>query len=132
MNILIDTHIFLWSEFTPAKLSSKLRKALKDPGNQIGVSVVTFWEISLKYSLGKLQLGAVKPEELPSIAQSSGYETLPLKTDDVATFYQLPRFTHKDPFDRILIWQALRGQLTFASNDQELADYRAMGLRVFS
>jgi PIN domain nuclease of toxin-antitoxin system len=74
MTYLLDTHIFLWALFNPRKLKKIVRKILLDPENRICVSVITFLEISLKYSLGKLELQNIKPEELVGITEETGFE----------------------------------------------------------
>ena len=63
MTYLLDTHSFLWAIFVPEKLSRSARETIRDQENEVAVSVVTFWEISLKYALGKLDLVKVKPED---------------------------------------------------------------------
>ncbi|MCP4756402.1 MAG: type II toxin-antitoxin system VapC family toxin, partial [Proteobacteria bacterium] len=104
MNYLIDTHILLWSLFEPGKLRSNTRNALLDQSKQIFVSTISFWEISLKYSLGKLELiGDVKPEDLVESCIESGFDILELDPLAALTYYRLPKTNHKDPFDRLLI-----------------------------
>ena len=75
MNVLLDTHAFLWSLFTPEKLSKAAIRAIQSMHNDVAVSVVTFWEISLKYAIGKLELTGVMPEELPQFAELMNLET---------------------------------------------------------
>ena len=99
MNLLLDTHGFLWSLFTPDKLSKAAAREIKSPNNDVAVSVVTFWEISLKYALGKLELTGVKPEELPDSAGQMNLEILPITAAEASSFHKLPRLSHKDPFD---------------------------------
>ena len=130
MKYLIDTHIFLWSIFSPEKISVPVAKIIKDPGNRIFVSTITFWEIALKYSLNKLKLEGVTPDALPEIANKMSFEILGLGAEDAASFYHLPRVTHKDPFDRMLIWQAIREKLVLISKDREIAAYEDYGLKI--
>ena len=131
MNILLDTHVFLWSLFTPDKLSKAVIREIKSPNNDVAVSVVTFWEISLKYALGKLELTGVKPEELPDFATQMNLEILPITAAEASTFHKLPRLTHKDPFDRVIIWQAIQQKTTLVSKDRDFKAYRKFGLRTF-
>lgn len=98
------------------------------PEYPIFVSLITFWEISLKYSLGKLELQGVTPGELPGISEDSGFETLQLSAEDVSTFHKLPRQQHKDPFDRLIIWQAINNDLHLISKDSILPEYKEAGL----
>ncbi len=131
MNILLDTHVFLWSLFTPDKLSKAVIREIKSPNNDVAVSVVTFWEISLKYTLGKLELTGVNPEELPDFAAQMNLEILLITAAEASTFHKLPRFSHKDPFDRIIIWQAIQRKMTLVSKDRDFKAYRKFGLRTF-
>jgi len=131
MNILLDTHVFLWSLFTPDKLSKAVIREIKSPNNDVAVSVVTFWEISLKYALGKLELTGVKPEELPDFAAQMNLEILPITAAEASSFHRLPRLSHKDPFDRIIIWQAIQRKMTLVSKDRDFKAYRKFGLRTF-
>ena len=131
MNILLDTHVFLWSLFTPDKLSKAVIREIKSPNNDVAVSVVTFWEISLKYALGKLELTGVKPEELPDFAAQMNLEILLITAAEASTFHKLPRLSHKDPFDRIIIWQAIQRKMSLVSKDRDLKAYRKFGLRTF-
>ncbi|MCU0808467.1 MAG: type II toxin-antitoxin system VapC family toxin [Candidatus Contendobacter sp.] len=128
---LLDTHSFLWSAFDPGKLSQPAHAKLANSGNPVYVSSVTFWEISLKAGIGKLTLTDCLPDELPGIADLLGYLPLPLEPDEAASFYRLPRATHKDPFDRMLIWQAIQRKLILISKDSAFDEYRSMGLQTF-
>ena len=107
MNYLLDTHVFLWAVFEPERLSKKARQAIEDPDNTIYVSAATFWEISLKHALGKLILTNVAPDALPDIARQMGFEMMDIDADTASTFYKLPRTANKDPFDRLVVWQAI-------------------------
>lgn len=130
MNYLIDTHVFLWVLFDDEKLSDLAQKTLRDAENRVYVSLITYWEISLKYALGKLELQGVLPDELPAYANMLALETLNLSEKDVSTFYQLPRSQHKDPFDRFIVWQAIRHHLTLISKDKSLSAYQSLGLQL--
>ena len=132
MKYLIDTHIFLWSLFSPGKISRHAAKIIKDPANRIIVSTITFWEISLKYSLNKLELEGITPDELPEFASKMNFELLSLNAAEAASFYHLPRITHKDPFDRMLIWQAIREKMVLISKDSKIEAYEDYGLKVLS
>jgi len=129
MNLLLDTHGFLWSLFAPEKLSRAAVREIKSPNNDVAVSVVTFWEISLKYALGKLKLAGVKPEELPDFAGQMNIEILPITAAEASSFHKLPRLSHKDPFDRIIIWQAIQRKMTLISKDRNFEIYRKFGLK---
>ena len=121
MKLLLDTHTFLWSVLEVSKLSETARSALADPANQVFVSSVTFWEIALKASLGKLTLQGCTPESLIDAAAVQGFELLSLDPASAASSANLPRRAdHRDPFDRMLIWQALRGDMVLVSRDERI------------
>ena len=101
MNGLLDTHTFLWAAMRPEQLSRHARVAILDAANDIYVSVVTCWEVSLTFALGKIELQGTTPDELPDTALQMEFTLLALAPQDAATFHQLPRFQHKDPFDRM-------------------------------
>lgn len=129
MNYIIDTHVFLWSLFESNKLSKKTREIILDLDNSIHLSIISFWEISIKYNLGKIKLKNVLPDDLPKYAEQSGFETLNIKPDEVSSFYKLPRTLHKDPFDRLIIWQAIQNKMTLISKDTNFDDYIQLGLK---
>ncbi len=128
MTYLLDTHTLLWTLFEDEKLSAKAREAISNAENQIYVSVISYWEISLKYALGKLELEGITPDELPEKAKEIDIETMELSEEDAITFYKLPRLKHKDPFDRLIIWQAIRRDLPLISKDKSMEDYQPFGL----
>ncbi|MDP2752039.1 MAG: type II toxin-antitoxin system VapC family toxin [Rhodocyclaceae bacterium] len=128
MIALLDTHSFLWAIATPEKLSAKVRKIIVDPTHEIHISTISFWEISLKFALGKLDLVGCMPEDLIVVAQDMGLGITSPTPNESATFHHLPKRAHKDPFDRMLIWQCLQRQWAFISKDDALSDYEALGL----
>lgn len=130
MSYLLDTHTFLWAAFSPDKLSAKAREAIRSAENQVSVSSVSFWEISLKYTLGKIELSNCTPAEMPDIATQMGIEITQLGAKETASFYQLPKVAHKDPFDRMIIWQAIQQQRVLVSKDANFPEYRQFGLKV--
>jgi len=130
MKLLLDSHTFLWALMAPEKLSKKARTALEFPGNETFVSSISFWELSLKYSLGKLHLEGTTPENLPTAAEKSGFSLLTLDPEIAATFHQLPHIEHRDPFDRMLIWQAIQSELTLITKDSAIKPYTELGLKV--
>lgn len=92
--------------------------------------MITFWEISLKYSLGKIDLRGVLPDGLPAIAKDTGLEILNLDSDTASTFYKLSKIGQKDPFDRMLAWQAIREDCVLLTRDKEFSGYKADGLNI--
>lgn len=129
MNLLLDTHAFLWSLFAPEKLSKGAIREIKSPKNEAAVSVAAFWEISLKFALGKIELTGVKPEALPGFAAQMNIEILPITPAEASSFHKLPPLSHKDPFDRIIIWQAICRKLTLVSKDRDFIAYGDFGLK---
>ncbi|MGG7054051.1 type II toxin-antitoxin system VapC family toxin [Nitrosomonas sp. ANs5] len=126
---LLDTHSLLWSIWQPEKLGAQALAVLENTNNPVFVSSISLWEISLKYSLGKLNLGC-KPSDLLPIMDEMGFERMILSFEEAALFYQLPRIAHKDPFDRMLIWQAISNDLVLISKDGHFGQYNQFGLQV--
>jgi PIN domain nuclease of toxin-antitoxin system len=129
MIALLDTHSFLWAAIEPEKLSAKMRKTIADPANEIYLSTVSFWEISLKFALGKLELSGCAPDDLVPIARDMGLAIVAPSAEESAGFHRLPRKAHKDTFDRMLIWQCLQRDWMFVTRDRAMDDYRALGLK---
>lgn len=94
MKYLIDTHVLLWTLFDDNRLTSRVESAIRNPDNDIYASTISYWEISLKYAIGKLELYGVTPEELLFHAKNTGIETLNISENVVSTFYKLPRTAH--------------------------------------
>jgi PIN domain nuclease of toxin-antitoxin system len=130
MKYIIDTHAFLFTVFNPQKLSKKTEKIILNIENSIYISSITFWEISLKYNLGKLSLQNVYPDELPEIAGKIGLIYLPLNCEEASSFYKLLKAAHKDPFDRMLIWQTIKNNMILISKDSSFKEYFDIGLHV--
>ena len=130
-NLLIDTHIFLWLAFSPEKLSGTTLRHLQDKRNQVSISVLSFWEIALKYQLGKLSLSGILPNQLLGAAEQMGIGVADITSNEFATFFQLPSVdNHEDPFDRLIIWQCISQSRTLVSYDAHLDSYIELGLRV--
>jgi PIN domain nuclease of toxin-antitoxin system len=131
MNYLVDTHCLIWSLLDPQKIASSHRAVLVDATSPKFVSKISYWEIALKFGLGKLQLKGISPERLLKVATEAGYEIYDITEDDFATSYQLPvSKVHKDPFDRLLVWQCIRNDLVFVSEDKRLKEYVKHGLKL--
>ncbi|MGC6424175.1 MAG: type II toxin-antitoxin system VapC family toxin [Lentimonas sp.] len=131
MKLLLDTCALLWTVNDPNQLSGTAKKALIDPSNSIHVSTISFWEISLKASIGKLQLEGVSPIDFPDMIQQEGWDILPLEAHAAASFHKLPVVgKHKDPFDRMLIHIAIQGGYNFVSKDTATKEYREHKLKV--
>jgi PIN domain nuclease of toxin-antitoxin system len=131
MTCLLDTHHMLWALADTKKLSARVKDVIVDPDNRIIVSSVSFWEVSLKSSLGKLSLSGFSPADLPGACAQIGFEIKSLSPEDASTYHLLEVTHHKDPFDRMLIWQAIRNSYTFISADKQVKKYAAEGLKLF-
>lgn len=130
MNYLLDTHTFIWTFYEPEKLSTKAKQVIDNVNNSIFVSAVTFWEIALKYSVNKLEFEGIVPAKLPEIAKKMRFQLIQLSPEESASSYNLSLTTHKDPFDRILIWQAIKRDYTFISKDARINEYKNDGLKI--
>lgn len=130
MKGLLDTHVFLWAVFSPEKLSAAVQTLIEDGSKPLFLSTISFWEIALKYGIGKLELQGCSPEELPEVASAMQLELLHPSAEELASFHRLLRVAHKDPFDRLIIWQALHNKLHLVSKDQRLSEYRSLGLKI--
>lgn len=131
MKLLLDTHALLWSIISPEQLSPAARTAITDPAAQVAVSAISFWEIAIKTALGKLTLQGATPEALVDAALQQGFDLLPLDPRLAASFTRLPIDPqHRDPFDRMLIWQAISLGYTLVSRDRKMTNDQPAGLRV--
>jgi len=122
MRLLLDTHVFLWYISADSKLPSRFRIAIQDPANEVYLSVATVWEAVIKHGLGKLQLPAPPAEHLPQQRDAHGIAALPIDEAAMIHLAGLPPL-HRDPFDRLLIAQALQHGLILASVDTTIAAY---------
>lgn len=131
MKLLLDTCSCLWALHEPSSLSAQARKTLQEPAHSVHVSVISFWEISLKAALGKLTLKGVTPEDYPKFAVRAGWIVHPLAPEVASATGRLRRNPeHRDPFDRLLIWTAISEGFTLVSADAALPDYVAQGLKI--
>ena len=132
MTYLLDTHILLWAIFYPEKLSLKVNNILNDTENEILVTSINFWEISIKFAKGNLKLDEYLPDDLTEIAEEMGFELKNLTIEETSSSHNLSGEYHKDPFDRMLIWQAIHNNFTLISDDKFVNMYKANGLKVVS
>lgn len=130
MNYLIDTHILIWSLFDPGKIKKNIQDVLIDRNNVISVSKISLWEISLKYSLGKFEITGLNPEQIENGIIKLGFEIKDIETDEALTYYKLPKIdAHKDPFDRMIIWQCIKNKMTLITMDSRIKNYKSSGLK---
>ncbi len=124
MKILLDTCTFLWIAADSAQLSNTARTAFLDPGNVRYLSTAAAWEIAIKYALGRLPLPQ-KPEIfVPKIRDQSGIESFAIDEESALHSSKLPPL-HNDPFDRIIVAQAVVHGMTILTPDDAIAQYAA-------
>ena len=121
MKLLLDTHLLLWAAGQPEQLSAKARALLNNPRNELLFSVASIWEIALKRGLGRKDF-RVDPRLLRRGLLDNGYRELPITSEHAVTIDSLPPL-HKDPFDRILVAQAMVEGITLLTADPLLARY---------
>jgi len=112
----------------PSKLSVKVRRIIEDGENVVFVSAISFWEIALKSSIGKFDLSGLSVMDIRNAAEASDFQFLDLTSQVCATFHLLEAQHHKDPFDRMLIWQSISESLALLTNDAQIKKYRTEGL----
>ena len=131
MTYLLDTHYMLWTIADSKKLSKRVKEIITDPDNSIIVSAISFWEVSLKSSLGKLEITGFASEDLPEACLKMGFEIVVLSAEDSSTYHKLKAVYHKDPFDRMLIWQAIQNHYSMISVDRNVKKYVLEGLKIW-
>ena len=122
MRLLLDTHAFLWWVGASPKLSRRAKAAVAKATNQCLVSVASGWEIAIKVSLGQLRIDAALDRFLPEQLALNGFQPLAIDFKHTARVARLP-FHHRDPFDRLLVAQAIEEELTVVTADAVFAQY---------
>ncbi len=122
MELLLDTHVFLWAAADPDRLRPEARLAIEDSNNRIFVSASVAWEIGIKVALGKLTVPADPVVWFPARIRSMGFHALNITVEHALAAGSLPDI-HRDPFDRIMIAQAQIEGLTFVTRDPENHNY---------
>ena len=131
MNYLIDTHIFIWSFLDSKRLNQRVSKIISDEENKIFLSSMSFWEMAIKNQSGKLNLQGINILQLPHIAKELDFEILNPDAYDFLNIGQIPlKENHHDPFDRMLIRQAIRNNLILISADAKFRQYEQNGLQL--
>jgi PIN domain nuclease of toxin-antitoxin system len=121
MKLLLDTHAFIWWDSDPAQLSARALAALRDPANEVWLSVASVWEMVIKAQLGKLTL-RVSLADIVKQQQANGLRVLPITLAHALAVEGLPPI-HKDPFDRVLIAQANVERAELVSADHVVRQY---------
>ena len=122
MTLLLDTHTLLWFFTNDSSLSTRARGAIEDSGNVARVSAVSLWEVAIKCALGKLKLPAPCADVFPHQLETNGFDLLPITPAHCAALLTLP-FHHRDPFDRLLLAQAMAEGLTLVTDDGQFGPY---------
>ena len=122
VRLLLDTHAFLWWLAGSGRLSTNARSAIEDDANDVMVSAATAWEIATKHRLGKLPQAGLVARDVPNAVASQGFKELTITVDDAQRAGQLPG-PHRDPFDRMLIAQAVAHDLALVSIDAVFDGY---------
>jgi PIN domain nuclease of toxin-antitoxin system len=124
MNLLLDTHVLLWALSNDARLSKEARQAIEDGRNLVFVSAATAWEIAIKKSLGKLRA----PDNYLEALERYRFTPLDITSEHALAVEHLPPH-HQDPFDRLLVAQAMLEKLTIITHDARIAAYETRILR---
>ncbi len=122
MRLLLDTHVFLWYISADPKLPATFREASQNPANEVYLSVASVWEVVIKHHLGKLPLPSPPDSYLPQRRETHGIASLPIDEGAMPHLAGLP-LLHRDPFDRLLVAQALQHGLTVVTVDPDVAAY---------
>ncbi len=117
MSLLLDSHVFIWWLTDDQRLGPVARQTIRD-SERVSISVATVWEMGIKAALGRFE----PPSDLADAIGQCGFETRSIELDDTRVAPSLP-LHHKDPFDRMLIAQALNGKLTVMTSDAAFSDY---------
>ena len=123
MNLLLDSHVFIWAYDEQHKLSQTARQEISNPANSLFLSVASAWEIQIKIKLGKFKLQDPLADVINEQKHVNGLKILPVKLSHALYLENLP-LHHKDPFDRLLISQAIVENMTFVSADAKTSKYQ--------
>jgi PIN domain nuclease of toxin-antitoxin system len=118
---LLDTHLVLWVAFEPERLSNKATKLLRSRAAPLAFSHATLWEVAIKTSLGRPGF-SVDPQRLHQALLAEGFAELPIQAPHIVRVAALP-WLHRDPFDRLLVAQAMQERLTLLTADATLKRY---------
>ena len=118
MNLLLDTHAVLWWLSDDPTLSEAARVAISDPENTVYLSAVVIWEMRIRQGIGKLDL----PDDFEEVVDDQAFSKLPVTVDHANAIVRLPAI-HRDPFDRMLVAQAVVEEMTIVTRDRNIAEY---------
>ncbi len=121
MRVLLDTHVLIWAVIDPDRLSVASRKEIAHSDNEVLFSASSIWEIGIKHALGRADF-RLPPEAVLAAAVETGFRELPITADVALTVKSLPHH-HRDPFDRLLVAQALAEPAILLTADRQLLAY---------
>lgn len=122
MRLLLDTHVAIWALVSPDLIPDRIANLIADPENDIYVSAASVWEIGIKFALGKPSAPPFSARDAISYFAEAGFISLPVTAAHAAAVEELPPI-HADPFDRILVAQAISEPLRLISHDAKVAAY---------
>jgi len=121
MNYLLDTHAIIWLVKDSDKMPQKLKEIVKDPRNNIAICTISFWEIAIKISIGKMEKN-IDLNNVISELRKNGFDFFQIEYEYLKGLSKLP-FIHKDPFDRLIIATAIAENMTIISVDENIQKY---------
>ena len=131
--LLLDTHIFVWSKTGERPLKHQIAAAIVDPANEVAVSLASAWELCIKSAIGKLlgdaSLLIGSQENFESVLNDSGFGLLQIRTEHIFMTRQLP-LHHRDPFDRLIVAQAMTERMMLVTADSRLEAYAGLDMIV--
>ena len=122
MKLLLDTHVWLWWQMAPERLSKAALSALGEEGNDVFLSAVSSWEMAIKIAAGRLQLPRPLGELVPESLMQDGFINLPIQPAHCFALAELPMH-HRDPFDKMLVCQSIEHGLTILTSDKMIIQY---------
>jgi PIN domain nuclease of toxin-antitoxin system len=121
MRVLLDTHVLLWALAEPPRLDAETRSTIESGANEVLFSAASIWEIAIKSVIGRRDF-AFDPAEIAQAALDTGFTELAVRSNAAALVGRLP-LLHRDPFDRVLVAQAIVEPATLYTTDQQLVPY---------
>jgi len=122
MRLLLDTHVFLWMALASDRMPDAIKAAIRSPANQVWLSAISVWEIAIKQGRGRLALPSPAVEFVTGHRRGHGIASLPVEEGAAAHLARLP-LLHADPFDRMLVCQAIEHDLTIVTSDAQIQRY---------
>lgn len=126
MTLLLDTHAIIWFILDDPQLPKKTKNLIKDTDNRVCVSIASYWELSIKFTLGRLEFTDTL-EEILDIITRSDLELLQISPKHLLRVATLQHH-HRDPFDRLIIGQALEENMSLVSKDRQFKEYEGLGI----